>query len=228
MDDGQFKKIGIDVKNRVMDEIRNKKICMESHKSLRAKKLGLECAMVTSLLAGAFIASLVFYVLKKTKVLKFLSLGFPGLKVFLLTLPYGYIAFLIGLLIVILYIFNKLDLSYETKISTTSLYLLIFIAGVFLVWIFIVADVHKYFIEIFPRRIPRENAISGKVEEFSEDDLIIVEEDGQIVRVRPNKDFRLNKRSEDVKGKYLRAVGERNPKDVNYFQAENILCCDDE
>lgn len=228
MDDGQFKKNGIDVKNRVMDEIRSKKICMESHRSLLAKKLGLECAMVASLLAGAFIASLVFYVFKKTKVLKFLSLGFPGLKVFLLTLPYGYIAFLIGLLIVILYIFNKLDLSYETRIPAASLYLLIFVAGVFLVWMFIAADIHKYFSEIFPERLPRGNAISGKVEEFSEDDLTIVEEDGQIVRVRPNKDFYFNKKSENIKGKYLRAVGERNPKDGNYFQAENILCCDDE
>ena len=63
MDNEQIKKAGVDMKNRVMGEIKSKKICMASRRSLFAKKLGLECAMVASLLAGAFIISLAFYIL---------------------------------------------------------------------------------------------------------------------------------------------------------------------
>jgi hypothetical protein len=228
MGDEQMKKDGIDMKNRVMGEIKSKKICMASHGSLLAKKLGLECAMVASLLAGAFIVSLVFYVLKKTKVLKFLSLGFPGLKVFLLTIPYGYVALFVGLLILVLYISNKLDLSYETKISTGSLYVLMTATIFFLVLIFIMIGIHEYFSEIVSRKIPRESAISGKVEEFSGDSLVIEEEDGQMVRIKLGRNVHFDGDFEGMRGKYLRAIGERDPKDGNYFQAENILCCDND
>lgn len=217
----------LDMKNRVMDEIKRKKICILSSKSILAKKLGLECVMVASLLAGTFFVSLAFYILKKTKVLKFLFLGMPGLKVFLLTIPYGYIAAFLGVLILILYISNKLDLPYETKISCGKLYLMIFGTVSTLMAIFIIAGIHDYYAGIASDRIPKERAVLGRVQGFS-DDYLIIEENGQIVKIKIKEGVRFDEKTENIRGKYLRAVGTRDPEDVHYFQAESILCCDND
>jgi|WetSurMetagenome_2_1015567.scaffolds.fasta_scaffold339048_1 hypothetical protein len=228
MSDEQPKKAGVNMKERVMGEIKSKKICMSSSGSIFARKLGLECAMVMSLLAGAFIISLAFYILKKTKILKFLTLGFPGLKVFLLSIPYGYVALFVGIIIVAIYISNKLDLSYETKISETFLYFLMLGAILILVIVFIMIGIHEYFGEISKNRIPKESAISGRIEEISGDILTVEEEDGQFVEIRLGKNVHVDEDFEDIKGKYIRAVGVRDPKDIHLFKAENVLCCDND
>jgi len=84
----------IDIKERVMGEIKKKKIGIIGRYVVLAEKIGMEGAIAASLLAGAFIISLIFYIFKKTKVLKFFSLGIPGLKVILATIPFGYVALL--------------------------------------------------------------------------------------------------------------------------------------
>jgi hypothetical protein len=224
----QPKKAEIDMKERVMGEIKSKKICMSSSRSIFARKLGLECAMVISLLAGAFIISLAFFILKKTKILKFLTLGFPGLKVFLLAIPYGYLALFIGIVIVAIYISNKLDLSYESKMSETFLYFLMLGAILFLVIIFIMIGIHEYFGEISKNRIPRESAISGRIEAISGDMLTVKEEDGQFVEIKLGKNVHIDEDFNEIRGKYLRAVGVRDPKNIHYFRAESVLCCDND
>jgi len=228
MDDEQPKKAEVNMKARVMGEIKSKKICMSSSRSIFARKLGLECAMVMSLLAGAFIISLAFYILKKTKILKFLTLGFPGLKVFLLAIPYGYIALFIGIVILVLYISSKLDLSYEAKISETLLYFLMLGAIFVLVIIFVMIGVHEYFGEISKNRIPRESAISGRIESVFGDVLTVEEEDGQLIEIKLGKNTHIDEDFENIRGKYIRAVGVRDPKDAHFFKAENVLCCDND
>lgn len=228
MDVEQPKKTEVNIKERVMGEIKSKKICMSSSGSIFARKLGLECAMVISLLAGAFIISLAFYILKKTKILKFLTLGFPGLKVFFLSIPYGYIALFIGIVIVAIYISNKLDLSYETRISETFLYFLMLGAILVLVVVFIMIGIHEYFGEISKNRIPKESAISGRIESVSGDMLTVEEDDGQFVEIKLGKDAHIDGDFKDIKGKYIRAVGVRDPKDIHLFKAENVLCCDND
>jgi len=228
MDVEQPKKGEVNMKERVMGEIKSKKICMSGPGTLLAKKLGLECAMAAGFLAGAFVIALVFYILKKTKILKFLTLGIPGLKVFLLSIPYGYIALFIGIVILVFYIFNKLDLSYETKIAEKYLYFLMVGAIFILVIVFILIGVHEYFGEISKNRIPRESAISGRIESVFGDVLTIQEDDGQLVEIRLGKKVHMDENFENIRGKYMRAVGVRDPKDMHFFRAENVLCCDND
>lgn len=217
-----------DIKSRVMGEIRKKKICMAGHGEILAKKLGLECAIVASLLAGAFVFSLIFYVLKKTKILKFLLMGSPGLKVFFLSVPYGYLVAFIGAVILALYFSNKLDLSYQTKISSNLIKLILLFATVVLVVIFILADAHRLFGEPANMRIPKEMAIDGKIMEFSPEKIIVEEEDGRVVELKPEKKIGSDLKAEEILGKHLQAVGVRDPKDDHFFDAQEILCCDND
>jgi hypothetical protein len=216
----------IDIKEKVMGEIKKKKICMASQRSVLAKKLGMEGVIVADLLAGALVISLVFYIFKKTKMLKFFSLGIPGLKVILSTVPYGYIALFAAMMLLALYLANKLDLCYETKLPYNILTLtflgLVAIVGI----IFILFGAHQYFENITENKIPREKAISGRVENFTEDSVTIEEENGDLVKVKLGKDINSKEEFENNQGRYLRAVGVRDPHDGHYFQAESILCCD--
>ena len=224
----ESKDSGSDIKSRVMGEIRKKKICMAGRGEILAKKLGLECAMLASLLVGAFILSLVFYVLKKTKVLKFLLMGFPGLKVFLLSIPYGYLVAFIGAVLLALYFSNKLDLSYQTKTPPNLIKLILLIVTLVLVVIFVLVDAHRLFGELSNMRIPKEIAIDGKIMEISPGKVVIEEEDGKVVEVRPGKGVPFNDEKKDSLGKHLRAIGARNPENDYLFSAQFILCCDED
>jgi len=225
MEEEKNQKPEIDVKNRVMGEIRKKRICISSPNSILAKKLGLECAMICSLLAGTFLVSFIFYILEKTRVLKFLFLGMPGLEVFLLTIPYWHLIIFFGILILVLYIFHKLDLPYETKISCGKLYFMIFGILSILTVVFVMIGIHDFFIGISQNRIPKEKAVLGKVRDFS-GEYLLVEEEGQLIKIKIKEGVPFDKKPENIKGKYLRAVGARDPENFQNFQAESILCCD--
>lgn len=98
------------MKGRVLKIIREKKIRMRRPFVFLAQRLGLESALILVLLIGALLVSLIFYFLKKTQALKHLSLGLPGVKAFLLALPYDYIALFIITLILAIYFANKIEL----------------------------------------------------------------------------------------------------------------------
>lgn len=230
MDKGKSVEKTEDIKSRVMGEIKKKKISIDSPSAIFAKKLGLECAMAAGILGGAFLISIFFYVLKKAGVLKFLSLGFPGLRVFLLTVPYGYVALFAGMIILTLYIANKLDLPYKTRTSLGLVFLFLLGSVIAVGLIFILVGVHEYFKELAKGRIPKDISICGRIEGFSNGKLRLEEEDGQMAIIElgeKERDFIMNERR-DIMGRYFRAVGERDPKDNHYFHAKNILCCDED
>lgn len=228
MENDNLEKNCSDLKNKVMGEIKKKKIKMSCPSAILAKKLGLEGGLIFSIICGALLVSIFLYFLKKTRLIRFVELGFPGLKIFLSTIPYDYIALFILVMIAAIYFANKLDLSYERKIPD-NLFTSIFLAASIIVGLFFVfLGVHEAIKGWSKNRIPRESAIVGRVVDFSPGEFIIQEEDGELVKVELRREAGFDNGDIDIRGKFMRAVGDRDKKNPSYFDAESILCCDDD
>lgn len=228
MKSDNLEKDGLDLKNKVMGEIKKKKIKIICPSVILAKKLGLEGALVFSIIWGALLVSIFLYFLKKTKLIKFIGLGFPGLKVFLTTIPYDYIALFILAMITAIYFANKLDLSYERRIPDNFFALFFLTASILVGMFFVLMGFHEVVKGWSKNSIPRDSAIVGRIMDSSPGEVIIQEEDGKLVKVELKKGVDFSSGDVDIKGKFMRAVGDRNKKDDSYFNAESVLCCDDD
>lgn len=217
-----------DLKEKIMGDIRCGKVKIICPMEILARKLGFEGLLVVSLVFGAFLLSVFFYFLKKTGLLKFMSLGIPGVKVFLSTLPYDYIALFILSFFLAVWAANRLDLSYQSKISGNIFMGSFLVASIFLGGFFMFLGMHKFFSGWSKNKVPRESAVWGRVMELTPREVVIQDEDGQLIRVEIEKGEPLSFPPPDAPGKFLRAVGGRDPHDPGFFHAESVLCCDDE
>lgn len=228
MKSDNLEKEELDMKSRVMGEIKKKQICITCPSMVFAKKMGLESALVFSIIWGALMISIFLYFLEKTKLFKFIGLGFPGLKIFLTTIPYDYIALFILSMIAAIYFANKLDLSYERKIPD-NLFVLVFVLASILVGMFFVAMGFHEIVKGWSKNdIPHDSAIVGRIIDFSPKEIIVQEEDGNIVKIEMKKGVDFYNKDIDFKGKIMRAVGDRDEKNEGYFNAEDVLCCDND
>ncbi|MFZ2975322.1 MAG: hypothetical protein WA055_01665 [Candidatus Moraniibacteriota bacterium] len=215
------------VKEKVMQVIKSKKVKMRSHLVFMAEKLGLESALAGAIIFGSLLISILFYFLKKTGVLKFLSLGTPGLKIFLLTLPYDYIALFIFFVILAIYFANQIELFCGNCTRTDSFAVYFFAGSLILGTIFGVMGVGEYLKGWSGKNIPRESAISGRVKTFSPEEVLVEDENGKIVRIFIKKPQPTSV-DEYETGKFLRAVGTRDLDDDNLFHAQIVRCCDED
>lgn len=215
------------VKEKVMQNIKSKKVKMRSHLVFMAEKLGLESALAGAIIFGALLISILFYFLKKTGVLKFLSLGTPGLKIFLLTLPYDYIALFIFFVILAIYFANQIEL-FCGKCERTDYFAVYFFIGSLILGIFFgVIGVGDFFQGWSQKNIPRESAICGKIQSFSEKEVLLEDEKGNKTRVFvTSPDLENNEKYET--GKFFRAIGTRDANDDNLFHAQVVRCCDED
>ncbi|HRY82700.1 MAG TPA: hypothetical protein P5232_03300 [Candidatus Moranbacteria bacterium] len=215
------------VKSKVMQAIKEKRIKMRSHFVFVAEKLGLESALAVAIILGAFFISILFYFFKKTGLLKFLSLGIPGLKIFLLTLPYEYIALFILFIILAIYFANQFELCCGNCTHTNSFAICFFALSLILGICFGAIGVGEYLKGWSKKDIPKENAIHGKVKNFSDKEILIEDEDGKLIRVfiETPESVRKDKYEEE---KFLRAIGNRDLDDENLFHAQIIRCCDED
>jgi hypothetical protein len=214
------------VKEKVMESVRNKKVTMRSHFAFMLEKLGLESALAGAIIFGALFVSILFYFFKKTGILKFLSLGVPGLKIFLLALPYDYIALVIFFIILAIYFANQIEL-FCGNCTRTDYFALYFFAGSLLLGIlFGIIGVGEYFQGWSQKNVPRESAICGKIQNFSQGEVLVEDERGETVRVFLTSPEM--KENEYETGKILRAIGTRDTEDDNLFHAEVMRCCDED
>ena len=213
------------IKEKVMKAIRDKKITMRSRFIFVLEKFGLESALVGVIILGALIISMVFYFLKKTGLLKFVTLGVPGIKIILLTLPYDYIALAIACIILAIYFANQIELFCGNCTQTNRFAIYFLIGSVILGIFFGVVGVGDFLKGWSKKDIPRESSIRGQVQSFSSTE-IMVDENGRLIRIF----IETPKRIEDEryeKGKYLRAIGTRDLEDENLFHAQILHCCDE-
>jgi hypothetical protein len=219
----------IDVADKVMDQIRSKDIRMKSPLFFLAEKIGLQSVLALLVLGGALAVSTILYILKKTGTLPFLKLGFPGLKVFLYSLPYDYIALLLVAVLLGNYIVRQLDFSHGVRsyfdVPAAALLVVVFFLGAF----FAVMGGEQFFKGLYTNRaVAKDIALTGKVVSASDGEVTIQESDGQLEKIvfAPGKPFPYT--PQYATGKILRAVGSQDPQNPSYFHADDISCCDSE
>lgn len=216
-----------DVKNRVMEGIKSKKIKMRSRLVFLAEKLGLEGALVLAIVAGILIVSLLFYFIKNLRLDEFLSMGMSGTGVFFATLPYDYVLLFIGAVALAIYFANRVELC-RGKCERTDAFAVWFFLGALVLGIFFGSmGLGEILGGWSHKKIPHDRAIHGQVENFSADgsEATVIDDDGLVVRVFSNVPPMPDNYSP---GAFLRAVGHRDQDDPTVFHADKVRCCDDD
>jgi hypothetical protein len=128
------KQLNIDVSQKVLGEIKKRKVKITDRWVFWAKKLGLGSGLVLANLIIIIIINLLFYYLQKNGGLNYLSFGLPAVGLILNNLPFGIIFIGIVLFILNKYLLNKTDLIYQKYYRTivVLLILITFAAGLFL------------------------------------------------------------------------------------------------
>ncbi|MFA6383135.1 MAG: hypothetical protein WCX17_01790 [Parcubacteria group bacterium] len=217
---------GVDMRNRVMNQIKKKRIKMRSPLFFVAEKAGLESILMLAILGGALAVSVILYVFKKTGALNFLKLGVPGLKVFLLSFPYDYLALFLITLILGSYVVHKLNFSLGIRHSFNIPATALLVAIVFLGSFFAVMGGEQLINGLYTNRVmPEEMAVMGEIMSVTNNEVVIQEENGRLVKVGLGDDKVFPYVPDYAVGKFLRAVGKQDSNDSLYFHAENISCC---
>ena len=216
------------MKNKVMQEIRNKKVKMHHPFVFLAKKLGLQSILALTIVICALLLNIFLYFLKKTGVMKFLALGWPGLKIVLLTLPYDYIILFIITLILANFIIHKFDLSHGISMNSNVSVVALLAVTILLSSFFAVNGIEDMVRGWSKNKVPSDVAISGKILDFSNDKIIIQEGSGMTTTVILDRGTTevFSEGSGYVKGKFLRAIGNRYRNSDAQFHAEEVECCD--
>jgi len=220
-----------DVKNQIMGRIRENKIKMRSPLVFLARKLGLESFLLFDIVAAAFLVSLTLVFLKKTGLLKFLRLGYPGVKVFIFSMPYSYLLLLIFSIVIAAYVFKKIGIDSSRDFSLTQIAFFVFSVAVltgagivFFNW----GDTLARSFNV-KHQLPPNMAIYGRIMTRGEKEFLIENEDGKLIRVIYHVPVPvLPQNDDDIKGKFLRAMGRMDSENESYFHAEQVICCDND
>jgi len=223
----QKNQVEIDIRHKVMREIRDKKVRMRPAFVFVAQKLGLQSILALAIVTGALVLNIFLYFLKKTSVLKFLSFGWPGLKIVLMTLPYDYIVLFLIAIILANYIVHQLDLSRGLRMTANASAFALLVITVGIGAFFAVNGIENTIRGWSNNKIPSDAAVSGRVIESSDTEATIKEDNGDITEVILNKpDTSLSQyKAEYVKNKVLRAIGQRDKTDENKFLAVELSFC---
>jgi hypothetical protein len=223
----QIEESAPNMKEKVMGEIKNKKIKMRSHFIFLAEKLGMQSALAALLVVSALLISLIFYFFKKTGILKFLVFGTPGWKIFILALPYDYIVLFLIALLAAIYFANKLEIPCHENISYRRIFFYFFIASVLSGIFFALVGFEKIFKGWSKKRVPEQLGVDGRIKKLGAGEVDIEDEDGRLVRVFFERSPMDDKRFDGAEGKFFRAVGagEGSREDGYRFHATDFECC---
>ena len=217
----------IDIAPQVMREIRDRKIRMRHPLVFLAQEIGLESVLVLVLTGAALLVSVLLYFLKKTGVLKFANLGWPGVKVILLALPYDYIALFIFTVLLANYILGRLDLNRKHKFFFNAPVVTLFVIATLMGAFFGIMGVEQIGKGWAQGKLPADIAISGRIVDVTDKNATIKDEQGGTTEVDFNPGVVFPYQPDYAKDKVLRAIGNPDPKNAKIFHAENIECCDD-
>lgn len=228
MNNGNMDEKKVDVKNQVMEDIKQKRIAMRSHMVFVVEKLGLGGAFFLMLVLGVALVSLIFYFIAHTGLEKFLTLGLPGAKIFLVTLPYDYILLFALVATLAIYFANQLAL-FCGKCEHSNTFTGGFFLGALLLGIFFgILGMGSFIGGWSKNKIPHDAAIHGKVRNFMGNEVTVVDEEGDVVQVFLPDASVLSSENNFIANKFLRAVGTRDKNDPLIFHAERVRCCDDD
>jgi len=218
---------GVDIKRRVMRQIEERRIKMRSPLFFMAEKAGLESVLALAILGGALAVSVILYIFKKTGAFDFLKLGMPGVKVFLFSFPYDYLALFLITLILGSYVARKLNFSLGVKHSFDIPAAVLLVVIVFLGAFFAVMGGDQLIKGLYANRhMPKKIAVEGKVVSANNEIVVIQEEGGELETLTFSSSNFFPYTPDYAVGKIIRAVGRQDSKDPAYFHAEKISCCE--
>lgn len=123
MENNEEKKI----EQKVMTEIKSGRVKLRSKFIFLAEKLGIGSAFVLSVLLAILFLALIFFYLKSSDNLRYLSFGSHGFFAFLESFPYFLVIVFIILILLSGFILRKSGFAYQKPFSRLALALVIFI-----------------------------------------------------------------------------------------------------
>lgn len=216
------------IKERVMRKIKERHLKITRRWVFLAKKLNLESGLILSFLLGALLVSLTLYFFEETKLSRFLSLGWPGFKVFFLSLPYGYIILFGAAVLAAIYLAEKLNLPCQINTACHIIALYFLAAVIVLGIVFVFLGINKI-IRGWHNEIVRDRAVYGRIKEITEEGVLLEDRDGHLIKIIMGKNLpSTEKELKYEEGRFLRAVGARDRDDDSFFHAQRVRCCDDD
>jgi len=171
------------LENSIMGKIKSGKVKLKSKYVFLAEKLGLGTAFALSMLLSILFFNLIFFYLKETDNLKYLSFGKFGIFAFLESFPYLLVVVFIILIVLSGYLLTRSDVSYKKPFGylAIGMVLLIMIFGGVLTYTNLGQSFEKQArignesARIFfkPLTDIRNNGMAGVVFEKGEDYLIL-------------------------------------------------------
>jgi hypothetical protein len=219
--------LGKDFSGPVMANIKRRHVKIRRAYIFFLERLGLESALVASLIFAAIIISITFRFFDESEILKFLRLGMPGLKVIFLTLPYDYLALFVIMLALAIYLARKLDIPCRRNVSCCRIFAYFFIASFFVGAFFILVGVNEAVKGWSKNKIPRQMSVHGKIMEITPDGVVIEDKEGERTDLVFNKKEDAPSKTKYQEGKFMRAVGSRDRYEENIFHVDSALCCED-
>lgn len=219
----------IKLEERIMSEIKDKKIRIKSKYVFLAEKLGLGSGLVLSVILAVFFLNLGLFYVKSAGYLGYLNLGGSGLLAFLEALPYLWIIIFILFFILASFILKQYDISYKKHFGYLSLGMFVFI--IFSGSIFAMSNINKKFEQkafegnsyilrqLYGRGSgPMQFGAFGRIESINEKGMVIMTPHGKrMILFEENKNFR--------PGDFIMASGfESN----NGFEAKSVKLIDRE
>jgi hypothetical protein len=217
----------VDVEKQIMGRIKKEHIKMKSHAAFVAEKIEFGSVLALLVLGGALAVAIIFYILKKIGSLGFLKMGWPGAKVFLLSVPYDYLALLLITIILGGFIIRKLNFSLGIKNSFNLPIVVLLAVVVFLGGFFAFMGGEAFLKDYYAgRKLPGEIAIAGKIVEASDGKVLIQEEDGALQTVVFSEGKIFPYLPKYAVGKGMQAVGFQDSQNPAFFHAQAINCCE--
>lgn len=223
----------LDMKEKIMGEIRKKRIKMKSPTVFLAEKLGIESALLMLVVLGAFLFGVFLFFIKKTGLIKFMNFGFAGLKIFFMTIPYDYLALFLVSIVLATYLARRLDSPFCSfrNISCDKLIMALLAISLLLGAFFAFLGAEVFLKGWSKNKLPKEMAVYGKIKEISGNKIFLEDEYSNygLIELVIGSDTVFLKRPDFAKGKFLRATGRRDKEGETYhFHAEKVLCCDED
>lgn len=216
-----------DLKGQVMNGIRERRVKMRCSSFFLIEKLVLTVALIALLIFSALIIDIIYNIIDKTEILKFFNLGFPGLRVIILTLPYDYMALLLITLGAAIYFARRLDIPCRENISCNRIFLYFFVASFLVGIFFILLGLNEAMKKWSKGYISSRISVHGRIVEISPQKVVIEEGEGELTTLVFDKEELSPDRKKYSSEKFLRAVGSRDKNNQAVFHVQSVLCCED-
>lgn len=231
------------LEKKVMAEINSGRVKLRSKYIFLAENLGLNSALILSVILAILFFNLVLFYVKATDNLRYLSFGKDGLLAFLESFPYLLIISFILFLFLAGYLITKTDWSYKKPFKYFAISLVAFILIISSVVAY--TDISNYIEEqAFSNRMPglflrpfinrgiesRDRGMAGKIYEIDSDYLIIETPRGfekiSLIELRCSNILEpINCKDQFKKDQFIIAIGKRIN---NIFIADKIQIAGEE